>query len=77
MSMRVGIIRALEESAEPLTSAEIVKHVRENGRVGWKASSITNALTALVTQGRVRNLDRDPETGTYRQTPCRYEAVTS
>jgi Fe2+ or Zn2+ uptake regulation protein len=78
MSMRTEILSALEQNgADPMTSQEIVDQVHRQSGTEWKVRSLRKALGKMVTEGLVRNLDRDPVTGNYGQFPCRYQAVIS
>lgn len=76
MTMRNEIILVLRDGQQPVTSEAIIEAVRERGGNHWKGSSIRKALGVLVTQGKVKNLDRDPLTGNYRRIPCRYELAS-
>lgn len=76
MTMRNEIILVLRDGQQPVTSEAIIEAVRERSGCHWKGSSIRKALGSLVTQGKVKNLDRDPDTGNYRRIPCRYELAS-
>lgn len=76
MNMKSATLAVLADSAVPITSEEIILAVRTVAGIEWKGSSIRKALGVLVTQGKVKNLDRDPVTGNYRRIPCRYELAS-
>lgn len=76
MNMKSATLAVVADSAAPITSEEIVLGVRKMTGIEWKGSSIRKALGTLVTQGKVKNLDRDPLTGNYRRIPCRYELAS-
>lgn len=76
MTMREVILAVLRDGQEPVTSEAIIEAVHERSGIGWKGSSIRKALGILVSQGKVKNLDRDPMTGNYRRIPCRYEVAS-